>query len=93
MAEKNHLVDLAFDKRETASKEDVSRKSGISKEMFTIRAIELGMDPERDTALAWIVRKSFTDSLPENWEEEHDEDGNLFYYNSITDVCEELPIY
>jgi hypothetical protein len=60
--------------------------------MFATRASELGMvhmgegGEGGDAGFSWIVYKSFTDALPEPWEEAEDEDGQRYFYNNETEV-------
>ena len=80
---------MAFEQRQNNSNSNVvsSDNSSITAQEFSLRAEELGMDPEQDVAFNWIVYKSFADPLPEGWEDGKDEEGNTFFFNMITDVC------
>ena len=46
----------------------------------------IGMDPIVDINLLWIAEEALSASLPEGWQEHHDNGGNVFYYNSLTNV-------
>jgi hypothetical protein len=71
-----------------------TKRENITAEMFATRASELGMvhmgeggeGGGGDAGFSWIVYKSFTDALPEPWEEAEDEDGQRYFYNNETEV-------
>ena len=95
----DNSVLLAFGSRNGGEKqEDGPRTSRggtlITNKMFSTRAEEIGLEEEEQaSSLKWIVDKSFSDELPEGWEEAKDEEGNVFYYNVNTDVSVELFTY
>lgn len=49
-------------------------------------AVYLGMDPVADKDLLYIAEWALTAPLPEGWTEHLDQEGNEFYYNSVTGV-------
>ncbi|KAK3238403.1 hypothetical protein CYMTET_51582, partial [Cymbomonas tetramitiformis] len=48
-------------------------------------ARHLGMD-ERDSDLLWIAEQALNAPLPENWTEHVNDDGNVYYSNSVMSV-------
>ena len=46
----------------------------------------LGMDPVADADLLYIAEWALTAPLPEGWSEHIDQDGNEFYYNTLSGV-------
>lgn len=45
------------------------------------RAIEIGMDPFKDTKLFWIAEQSLKAKLPDEWMECQADDGQIYYFN------------
>lgn len=46
----------------------------------------LGVDPDSDGDLQWLVQEAFAAELPQSWTEHHDEDGRVYFYNQLTQV-------
>eukprot|EP00854_Cymbomonas_tetramitiformis_P002963 gene2963-3779_t len=59
---------------------------GLSGEELSRYAKHLGIDPVYDADLLWIAEQAYIAPLPVNWEEHHDEESNIFYYNYVTGV-------
>ena len=45
------------------------------------RAIEIGMDPYKDSKLFWIAEQSLKSKLPDEWMECTTEEGQVYYFN------------
>lgn len=45
----------------------------------------LGMDPIEDCAFLWIAEQALVAPLPDDWSEHMDAEGNVYYYNVVTD--------
>ena len=46
----------------------------------------LGMDPIEDCAFLWIAEQALVAPLPDDWSEHMDAEGNVYYYNVVTDA-------
>jgi len=46
----------------------------------------LGVDPDSDGDLHWLVQEAFAAELPQSWTEHHDKDGRVYFYNQLTQV-------
>jgi hypothetical protein len=44
------------------------------------------MDPIEDCAFLWIAEQALVAPLPDDWSEHMDADGNVYYYNVVTDA-------
>lgn len=47
-------------------------------------ARSLGVDPDRDEDLLWVVQEAFDAPLPGSWAEYTDESGRVFYFNEAS---------
>ena len=68
------LLAMAFDKSPRRS--DAEQNQTIMN-----RAIEIGMDPYKDSKLFWIAEQSLKAKLPDEWVECTDDDGRVYYFN------------
>jgi hypothetical protein len=68
------LLAMAFDRSPRRS--DAEHNQNIMK-----RALEIGMDPYKDTKLFWIAEQSLKAKMPEEWIECKTEEGRTYYFN------------
>ena len=59
-------------------------QSGPTAQEIVDYARYIGMDPIGDVNLLWIAEEALCASLPEGWTEHTDQNGNTFYYNSLS---------
>mmetsp|Transcript_18787 Transcript_18787/g.52341 ORF Transcript_18787/g.52341 Transcript_18787/m.52341 type:complete len:703 (+) Transcript_18787:453-2561(+) len=55
-----------------------------SAQELTQYARYLGINPVYDSDLLWIAEQAYDAPLPANWAEAQDQDGNIYYYNTVT---------
>lgn len=44
----------------------------------------LGIDPEKDPDLMWLIKEAFGARLPSSWSEHTDPEGRVYFYNQVS---------
>ena len=82
------LIDFSDEERVDEQGDDIDPQEISLSEKAEEFAKHIGIDlnDPSDRSHAWIAQRAVDEPLPEGWTQHEDEDGYLYFYDSIMDV-------